>query len=147
MISVNKLSIHFTGTDLFNDVSFIINDKDRIGLVGKNGAGKSTLLKILAGQQDPEKGDIVMTTDQTVGYLPQEMVPDSKKSVFDEALTAFTEALHLEEQIKKLTNSIATRTDFETNAYMDLVHKLTDADERYRMIGGILCRLIPKRYC
>ena len=104
MISVNKLSIHFTGTDLFNDVSFIINDKDRIGLVGKNGAGKSTLLKILAGQQDPEKGDIVMTTDQTVGYLPQEMVPDSKKSVFDEALTAFTEALHLEEQIKKLTN-------------------------------------------
>jgi len=136
MISVNKLSIHFTGTDLFNDVSFIINDKDRIGLVGKNGAGKSTLLKILAGQQDPEKGDIVMTTDQTVGYLPQEMVPDSKKSVFDEALTAFTEALHLEEQIKKLTNSIATRTDFETNAYMDLVHKLTDADERYRMIGG-----------
>ena len=136
MISVNKLSIHFTGTDLFNDVSFIINDKDRIGLVGKNGAGKSTLLKILAKQQEPEKGDIVMTTDQTVGYLPQEMVPDSKKSVFDEALTAFIEALHLEEQIKKLTNSISTRTDYESNSYLDLLHKLTDADERFRLIGG-----------
>ena len=136
MISINKLSIHFTGTDLFNDVSFIIGDKDRIGLVGKNGAGKSTLLKILAGQQEPEKGDIVMTTDQTVGYLPQEMIPDSKKTVFDEALTAFTEALHLESQIKKLTNSISSRTDYETDSYMKLVHQLTDADERFRMIGG-----------
>ncbi len=136
MISINKLSIHFTGTDLFNDVSFIVNDKDRIGLVGKNGAGKSTLLKILAKQLEPEKGDIVMTTDQTVGYLPQEMVPDSKKTVFDEALTAFEEALHLEEQIKKYTNSISSRTDYETDSYMNLVHKLTDADERFRLIGG-----------
>ncbi len=136
MISINRLSIHFTGTYLFDDVSFIINDKDRIGLVGKNGAGKSTLLKILSGEMEPEKGEIVKTSGQTVGYLPQEMIPDSKKSVFEEALTAFEEALLLQKKVLHFTEQISVRTDYETDEYMDIVHNLSEADERFRLIGG-----------
>jgi len=136
VISINRLSIHFTGTYLFDDVSFIINDKDRIGLVGKNGAGKSTLLKILSGEMEPEKGDIVKTTGQTVGYLPQEMIPDSNKSVFNETLTAFEEALMLQKKVVQLTEEVSIRTDYETDDYMDIVHQLTEADERFRLIGG-----------
>lgn len=136
MISINRLSIHFTGTYLFDDVSFIINDKDRIGLVGKNGAGKSTLLKILSGEMEPEKGEIVKTSGQTVGYLPQEMIPDSNKSVFEETLTAFEEALKLQKKILFFTEQISERTDYETDEYMDIVHQLSDADERFRLIGG-----------
>ncbi len=136
MISINRLSIHFTGTYLFDDVSFIINDKDRIGLVGKNGAGKSTLLKILSCEMEPEKGEIVKTSGQTVGYLPQEMIPDSKKSVFEEALTAFDEALLLQKKVLYLTEQISIRTDYETDEYMDIVHQLSEADERFRLIGG-----------
>ncbi len=136
VISINRLSIHFTGTYLFDDVSFIINDKDRIGLVGKNGAGKSTLLKILSGEMEPEKGEIVKTSGQTVGYLPQEMIPDSKKSVFAEALTAFAEALMLQKKVLHLTEEISVRTDYESDEYMDIVHQLTESDERFRLIGG-----------
>lgn len=136
MISINRLSIHFTGTYLFDDVSFIINDKDRIGLVGKNGAGKSTLLKILSGEMEPEKGEIVKTSGQTVGYLPQEMIPDSKKSVFEEALTAFEEALLLQKKVLHFTEQISVRTDYETDEYMDILHNLSEADERFRLIGG-----------
>lgn len=136
MISINKLSIHFTGTYLFDDVSFIINDRDRIGLVGKNGAGKTTLLKILSGEMGPEKGEIVKTSGQTVGYLPQEMIPDSKKSVFEEALTAFEEALKLQKKITHYTDQISQRTDYESDEYMNLVHELSESDERFRLIGG-----------
>ena len=136
MISINKLSIHFTGTYLFDDVSFIINDRDRIGLVGKNGAGKTTLLKILSGEMEPEKGEIVKTSGQTVGYLPQEMIPDSKKSVFEEALTAFEEALKLQKKISHYTDQISQRTDYESDEYMNLVHELSESDERFRLIGG-----------
>ncbi|MEI6695744.1 MAG: ABC-F family ATP-binding cassette domain-containing protein [Bacteroidota bacterium] len=136
MISINKLSIHFTGTYLFDDVSFIINDKDRIGLVGKNGAGKSTLLKILSGEMEPESGEIVKTTGQTVGYLPQEMIPDSKRNVFNEALTAFEEALSLLKKVKELTKEISERTDYESESYLHLVHLFSEADERFRLIGG-----------
>lgn len=136
MISINKLSIHFTGTYLFDDVSFIINDRDRIGLVGKNGAGKTTLLKILSGEMEPEKGEIVKTSGQTVGYLPQEMIPDSKKSVFEEALTAFEEALKLQKKITHYTDQISQRTDYESDEYMNLVHELSESDERFRLIGG-----------
>ena len=89
MITVNSISIHFSGNYLFDNVSFVVGDRDRIGLVGKNGAGKSTLLKIIAGQQECEKGNIVISKYQTIGYLPQEMIPSSTMSVIDEALTAF----------------------------------------------------------
>jgi ATP-binding cassette subfamily F protein 3 len=136
MISVNKLSIHFTGEYLFNNVSFIINDRDRIGLVGKNGAGKSTLLKILYGEIDPEQGEIIKTTGQTIGYLPQEMVTDSDKTVFDEALLAFEEALLLKSKILKITDEITHRTDYESDDYLKLLNQLTESTERYNVIGG-----------
>ncbi len=136
MISISNLSIHFTGDYLFKDVSFIINDKDRIGLVGKNGAGKTTLLRILCGMQEAENGAIAITSDSKVGYLPQEKKTDSTKTVFDEALTAFSEALELEEKIKKTSAEIAHRTDYESDGYYKLINKLTEYNERFQIIGG-----------
>lgn len=136
MISINKLSIHFTGEYLFNDVSFIINDRDRIGLVGKNGAGKSTLLKILCGEIEPEKGEIVKTSGQTVGYLPQEMISESNKTVFDEALVAFEEAKYLKNKIKTITDEITNRIDYESDSYTKLLSQLTEFTERFNIIGG-----------
>ena len=96
MISINSLSVSFTGNTLFDHVSFLIKDKDRIGLTGKNGAGKSTLLKILAGRQEPDSGSVVIPGGQEVGYLPQEMIPDSTRTIMDEALTAFSKTIALE---------------------------------------------------
>jgi ATP-binding cassette subfamily F protein 3 len=137
MISINNLSIHFTGTSLFDDVSFVVADKDRIGLVGKNGAGKTTLMRIITGMQEPEKGNIIIPSDTTIGFLPQEITfINSGKTVIEEAMTAFSEALKLEENIKKLSSEIASRTDFESEGYYKLLHKLTDANERFHMLGG-----------
>lgn len=136
MISISNLSIHFSGDYLFKDVSFIVNDKDRIGLVGKNGAGKTTLLKILCGLQEAEGGAIAVTSDSRTGYLPQEKKIDSTRTVFDEALTAFTEALELEEKIKKTSAEIAHRTDYESDGYYKLINKLTEYNERFQIIGG-----------
>ncbi|NTW33783.1 MAG: ABC-F family ATP-binding cassette domain-containing protein, partial [Bacteroidetes bacterium] len=137
MISINNLSIHFTGTDLFDDVSFVIADKDRIGLVGKNGAGKTTLMRIIAGMQEPETGTIVIPPDTTIGYLPQEITYiNTGKTILEEAMTAFAEALKLEEIIKKITLEISNRKDYESEAYYNLLHKLTDANERFHLLGG-----------
>ena len=102
MITVNSISIHFSGNYLFDNVSFVVGDRDRIGLVGKNGAGKSTLLKIIAGQQECEKGNIVVSKYQTIGYLPQEMIPSSTMSVIDEAMTAFKEVNSINEELEEL---------------------------------------------
>ena len=102
MISINNLSIHFTGDYLFDDISFVIADKDRIGLVGKNGAGKTTLMRIIAQMQESESGNIVISTDTTIGYLPQEITfVNTGKTVIEEALTAFSEVLKVEEILKK----------------------------------------------
>ena len=109
MISVNNLSVQFTGTNLFDHVTFNIGDHDRIGLVGMNGAGKSTLLKILCGWQEPESGTMVIASGQTVGYLPQEMVPDAIGTVLEEAMTAFSALDDLEREQKRLTAEIAER--------------------------------------
>jgi len=136
MISINNLSVHFTGTDLFSDVSFLVNDKDRIGLVGKNGSGKTTLLNIISGNLSPRQGEVIIPSDTTIGYLRQEMETNSRKSIFDEALTAFDETLALEKRISKLTMAIADRTDYESKEYNRLIHQLTDANERFRIIGG-----------
>ena len=136
MISINKLSISFTGKTLFDDVSFIIKDKDRIGLTGKNGAGKSTLLKILSGLQEPDSGTIVLTTGHEIGYLPQEMIPDSTKTIMDETLTAFDKTNALEKEIEKLSAQLAERTDYESEEYHKLIERLTEANERFHLIGG-----------
>lgn len=136
MISVNNLSVQFTGTDLFSGVTFNIGDRDRIGLVGMNGAGKSTLLKILCGWQEPESGTIVVATDQTVGYLPQEMVPDAIGTVLEEALTAFSAIDDLEREQERLTTEIADRTDYESAEYTRLIERHNEVTEHLALLGG-----------
>jgi ATP-binding cassette subfamily F protein 3 len=137
MISINNLSIHFTGTDLFDDVSFVIADKDRIGLTGKNGAGKTTLMRIIAGMQEPETGNVIIPADTTIGYLPQEMTSiNTGKTILEEAMTAFSEAVALEENIKKITLEISARSDYQSEAYYKLLHKLTDSNDRFQLLGG-----------
>jgi ATP-binding cassette subfamily F protein 3 len=136
MISVNNLSVQFGGTPLFDHVSFIINDRDRIGLVGKNGAGKSTLLKIIKGIQNPDEGEVVVPSGRTIGYLPQEMVTDSTKSVVEEAMTAFSEILELKEKIGSLEHEIKIRTDFDSDDYHDLIREHSESYERFNLLEG-----------
>ncbi len=136
MITVNNLSIAFSGIDLFDNVSFVISDKDRIGLVGKNGAGKSTLLKILSKQQEPQSGTIIVSQSQTIGYLPQEMIPSSTMNILDETLTAFEEAKRLEKKIEELNREIANRTDYESEEYERLLHLQFEANERLVLIDA-----------
>ena len=136
MISVNNLSVQFTGTDLFSGVTFNVSDRDRIGLVGKNGAGKSTLLKILCGWQEPESGTIVVASGQTVGYLPQEMVPDSVGSVMEEALTAFENIDGMERELERLAAEIAERTDYESDDYTRLLERHNEVSEHLSLLGG-----------
>jgi len=136
MISVNQISVHFTGEYLFDNVSFIVNDRDRIGLVGKNGAGKTTLLKIFAGLLEPEKGSVAYPSGNTIGYLPQELVTDSVKTVMEESLMAFDEVRSLGKKIKQLTEELANCTDFNSAAYGALVDKLNQASEQYKILGG-----------
>ncbi len=136
MITVNNLSIAFSGIELFDNVSFVIADKDRIGLVGKNGAGKSTLLKILSKQQEPQSGTIIVSQSQTIGYLPQEMIPSSSMNILDETLTAFEEAKLLEKKIEELNEEIAQRTDYESEEYERLLHLQFEANERLILIDA-----------
>jgi ATP-binding cassette subfamily F protein 3 len=136
MLSVSKVSVSFSGTYLFEEVSFLVNRKDRIGLTGKNGAGKSTLLKILSGKQTPDSGTISMQNGLTVGYLAQEIASTSKLSVMEEACKAFTEVNQLQDLIDKLNEEVSTRTDYESESYHDLLVRLHDANERFNMIGG-----------
>ncbi len=136
MISVNNLSVQFTGTNLFDHVTFNIADHDRVGLVGMNGAGKSTLLKILCDRQEPESGTIVRAAGQTVGYLPQEMVPDSVGTVLEEALTAFSALDDLEREQERLTAEIAERTDYESAEYTRLLERHNDVTEQLALLEG-----------
>lgn len=136
MVSVEQVKLNFGGFELFRDISFIVNPRDRIGLVGKNGAGKSTLLKMLAGLQMPGEGNIVIPKDHIIGYLPQSMVLDNSKTVFAEAEEAFAELLAMEAQIERLNIEMATRTDYESESYHDLIQKITDLSDRYNMLGG-----------
>ena len=136
MISLNNIAVQFGGTPLFDQISFIINDKDRIGLVGKNGAGKSTLMKIIKGLHVPDQGNVVIPSSQTIGYLPQEMETKSMKSVFDEAMTAFSEVINLREKIESLEHEIKSRSDYESDEYHSLLRKQSDAYERYNLLEG-----------
>lgn len=136
MISINNLSVQFTGVNLFDNVTFNINDRDRIGLVGKNGAGKSTLLKILCGIQEPETGNIVIASGQTVGYLPQELVPESVGTVMEETLHAFEQIDVLENLQERLTAEVAERTDYESDEYARLLSRLHDVTEQITVLGG-----------
>ena len=136
MISVQNLSMQFTGEDLFTDINFMIREKDRIGLVGKNGAGKTTLIRLLCGLEQPYKGDVIMSDDVTVGYLPQEKNVKSEKTVLDEAMTAFEEYYEIERQLAKLQDELSNREDYESASYQRLCEKMSHLNERLALMGG-----------
>lgn len=136
MISVENLKVEFGVKPLFNDVSFVINDRDRIALVGKNGAGKSTMLKILSGLQKPTSGNVSIPNDVTVGYLPQIMRLSDDTTVKEETRKAFSDNTNLAKKIEKLQKEVETRTDYESESYTELLNKFTLEHERYQMMGG-----------
>jgi ATP-binding cassette subfamily F protein 3 len=136
MVSVQDLSVSFGSFDLLTNISFLINDQDRIGLAGKNGSGKSTLLKIIAGLQNPSSGMVDMSKEVTIGYLPQQMKVDDSTTVMNEVITAFSDVTSLSAEIEKCSSEIATRTDYESDEYLNLCDHLTVVEERYRMLGG-----------
>lgn len=136
MISIEKLSIEFSATPLFEDVSFVINDKDRIALVGKNGAGKSTLLKTLSGQQAPTTGIVAIPKETVVGYLPQVMILSNHRTVVEETELAFAAIFKMQQRLTQLNQELAERTDYESPAYQDLIERFTQENERFHMMGG-----------
>ena len=136
MISIDNLSVSFGGWTLFDEISFLINPKDRIGLVGRNGAGKTTILKLIAGLQQPTSGAVTKNGDCTIGYLPQQMRVADTTTLLDETAKAFEEVLALEREIEQLTREIAERTDYESEEYEKLLHRLNDANDRYHILGG-----------
>lgn len=136
MVSINQLSVQFTGEFLFNEVSFMINLRDRIGLVGKNGAGKSTLLKIINGLEKNYTGQVSIPKDFRLGYLPQQMSPEDTRNVYDEASQAFKDVLVLKEKINAITKKLENRTDYESEDYLRLINNLTEANERFDLLGG-----------
>ncbi len=136
MISVESLRVEFGVKPLFADASFVVNDRDRIALVGKNGAGKSTLLKILCGLQQPTSGVVSVPNDTTIGYLPQVMILQDNTTVRQEAQKAFADMTKLKARIDKMNQQLAERTDYESDEYMALVEKFTQEHERYMMMGA-----------
>ena len=136
MISLDNLTVSYGGWTLFDNISFLINPKDRIGLVGKNGAGKTTLLRIITGEQQPTSGAVTVNGACTIGYLPQTMRVADTTTLVDETAKAFEEVLRLEAEIGSLTREIAERTDYESAAYEQLLHRLNDAQDHYHILGG-----------
>ena len=136
MISIDGLTVEFGVKPLFKDVSFVINERDRIALVGKNGAGKSTMLKILCGIQKPTSGVVSVPNDTTIGYLPQVMKLSDDTTVKEETRKAFADKTKIEEKLKKMEQEMAERTDYESEGYAELVERFTTEHERYMMMGG-----------
>ncbi len=136
MISIDNLTVSFGGWTLFDGISFLVNPKERIGLVGRNGAGKTTILKLIAGLQQPTSGAVTKNADCTIGYLPQQMQVADTTTLIAETAKAFEEVLALESEIERLTAEIAVRTDYESEEYEKLLHRLNDANDRYHILGG-----------
>lgn len=136
MISIDGLTVEFGVKPLFKDVSFVINERDRIALVGKNGAGKSTMLKILCGMQKPTSGAISVPNDTTIGYLPQVMKLSDDTTVKEETRKAFADKTKMEAKLKEMEQEMAERTDYESDGYAELVERFTTEHERYMMMGG-----------
>ena len=136
MVSVDNLKVEFGVTPLFEDVSYVINKRDRIALVGKNGAGKSTMLKILAGIQAPTSGSVSVPRDVTIGYLPQVMILSDKHTVMEEAEMAFEHIFDLQASIERMNQELADRTDYDSENYHKLIEKFTHDNERFLMMGG-----------
>ena len=134
MISVDSLAVEFGGTTLFKDISFVINETDRIALMGKNGAGKSTLLKILAGVREPSRGGISSPSGTVIAYLPQHLMVEDGRTVFEEASQAFAEVKNMEREIEEINEALSTRTDYESDEYMALIEKVSSLSERFYSI-------------
>lgn len=134
MVSVDALTVEFGGTTLFKDISFVINPKDRIALMGKNGAGKSTLLKILAGERQPSRGNVSVPKDCTICYLPQHMMTEDHRTVFEEASQAFAHLKEMEAEIDAMNQELATRTDYESDSYMSLIERVATVSEKFYAI-------------
>ena len=136
MISIEGLKVEFGVTPLFEDVSFVINKKGRIALVGKNGAGKSTMLKILAGEQRPTEGTVAVQRNITVGYLPQVMVLSDSRTVMEEAEMAFEHIFEMQERLNRMNQELANRTDYDSESYQELIERFTHDNEHFLMMGG-----------
>jgi ATP-binding cassette subfamily F protein 3 len=136
MISLNNINLFFGADPLFEDVSFLINRTDRIGLTGRNGAGKTTLLKIIKGFVTPTSGQVSVPRDATIGYLPQEFHHTSQLSILEETQKAFEEVIKLQLKIEDINIQLATRDDYETDSYMDLITDLHETEDRFRILGG-----------
>lgn len=136
MISVEGLKVEFSAKPLFQDVSFVVNDKDRIALVGKNGAGKSTMLKILCGIQKPDAGVVAVPNDTTIGYLPQVMHLTDDTTLREETRKAFADVLKQKERVAKMERELAERTDYESDSYMELVEKFSHEHDRFMLLGA-----------
>jgi ATP-binding cassette subfamily F protein 3 len=136
MISVEQLTVEFGGHALFDSISFLVNPKDRIALVGKNGAGKTTMLRIFAGQQNPTSGKVAIPADVSIGYLPQHLLPTGNLTVIEEAETAFAELQQLQTGIDEMNHQLATRTDYDSPEYHKLIERMTHDTERLQLLGG-----------
>ena len=134
MVSVDGLTVEFGGTTLFSDISFVINEKDRIALMGKNGAGKSTLLKILAGVRTATRGVVSAPKDTVIAYLPQHLMTEDGRTVFEEASQAFAHLYEMEAELDRLNNELATRTDYESDEYMSLIEEVATKSEKFYAI-------------
>ncbi len=137
MISVDGLTVTYSGTTLFKDINFVVNEKDRIALMGKNGAGKSTLLKILAGVQTPSAGKISAPGDAVIAYLPQHLLVDNSRSLFDEASQAFADVLNMQKKLEELNHQLTVRTDYESDEYSKIIEDVSDLSEKLYSQGEI----------
>jgi ATP-binding cassette subfamily F protein 3 len=136
MLHINNLSVHFSGNYLFDNISFTINQNDRVALIGRNGTGKTTLLRIISKEMLPESGQITHPKEYTIGYLPQEMIIESEKTLFNEIKESLTEIFELHQSIERISNELETRDDYETVEYHKLAEKLAHDNERFHILGG-----------
>jgi ATP-binding cassette, subfamily F, member 3 len=137
MISIDGLAVEFGGTSLFKDISFVVNEKDRIALMGKNGAGKSTLLKIVAGVQKPSKGRVTAPKDAVIAYLPQHLISENKRTLFEEASQAFAHLLTMQSELEELNHQLTVRTDYESPEYYAIIEKVSELNEKVYSLGEI----------
>ena len=137
MISVDNISVEFGGSKLFSDVAFVVNDNDKIALMGKNGAGKSTMMKIIAGIQQPSKGSISKGPETNIAYLPQHLLTDDNCTVFEETSKAFQNIFDMKNEMDDLNKQLETRTDYESEEYMKIIERVSTLGEKYYSIEDI----------